>query len=283
MDYYISNKNIKIPAIIYGTAWKKEETSKYVQSALLSGFRGIDTAGQPKHYQEHLVGEGLLKAYESGLKREDIYLQTKFTPIDGQDINNMPYEKDSSLPNQIRQSFEKSKENLHTNYIDSYILHSPLFPSSKLKLAWSTMESFYENKEVGQLGISNCYDLSVLKYLYENSKVKPSLVQNRFYAQTDYDVGIRKWCKEKGIIYQGFWTLTANPEVVSSQIISNLADKYTKTNSQIFYRFLHHIDVIPLIGTTSKAHMADDIAIFEFELEEKEIKSLLELIIPINI
>ena len=97
-----------MPTMIYGTAWKKERTAQLVELALLSGFRGIDTAGQPKHYQENLVGDGLLRAYEKGLKREDIYIQTKFTPIDGQDINNMPYDKESSLDVQIKQSFETS-------------------------------------------------------------------------------------------------------------------------------------------------------------------------------
>jgi diketogulonate reductase-like aldo/keto reductase len=274
MNYKTSNENIKIPTILYGTAWKKEQTAKCVETALLSGFRGVDTAGQPKHYQEHLVGEGLLKAYKNGLNREDIYLQTKFTPIDGQDVTNMPYDKKSSLDEQIMTSFEQSKKNLHTNYIDSYVLHSPIFPGSKLKLAWSTMESFYDKKEIGQLGISNCYDLDVLKYLYENSKVKPALVQNRFYAQTSYDKEIRSWCKEKGIIYQGFWTLTANPDIVASQKIVKIAKRYGKTNEQIFYRYLNHINIIPLIGTTSKNHMLEDVSIFDFELEKNEVESI---------
>ena len=38
--------------IIYGTAWKKERTAELVVAAVLAGFRGIDTACQPKHYQE---------------------------------------------------------------------------------------------------------------------------------------------------------------------------------------------------------------------------------------
>jgi len=278
MNYITTNENINIPTIIYGTAWKKEHTADLVEMALLSGFRGIDTASQPKHYQENLVGEGLLKVYEKGLKREDIYIQTKFTPIDGQDINNMPYDETSSLSEQIKQSFEVSKQNLKTDFIDSYVLHSPIFPASELNIAWNTMESFYDKKEVGQLGISNCYDLDVLQYIYKNSRIKPVVVQNRFYAQTFYDKEIRAWCKEKGIIYQSFWSLTANPHLLSSDSVNNLAQKYSRTTSQIFYRFLNHIDIVPLIGTTSKEHMLQDVAIYEFELERSEIESILTLI-----
>ena len=278
MNYITTNENIKMPTIIYGTAWKKEHTANLVEMALLSGFRGIDTAGQPKHYQENLVGEGLLKAYEKGIKREELYIQTKFTPIDGQDRNNMPYDQEASLDEQITQSFETSKQNLKTDFIDSYVLHSPIFPATKLNLAWNTMESLYDKKEVGQLGISNCYDLDVLQYIYKNSRIKPTVVQNRFYAQTSYDKEIRVWCKEKGIIYQSFWSLTANPHILSSEILNTLAQKYTKTTSQIFYRFLNYIDIIPLIGTTSKEHMLEDIAIFGFELEKSEIEKILTLL-----
>lgn len=66
----------KIPNIIYGTAWKKEKTCDLVYQALRSGFRGIDTAAQPRHYQEHLVGEGIRKAISDGLvTREEIYVR----------------------------------------------------------------------------------------------------------------------------------------------------------------------------------------------------------------
>ena len=81
-----------IPNMIYGTAWKKEITSDFVFEAIKYGFKAIDTACQPKHYREDLVGIGLQKAYEKlDLKREDLFLQTKFTQIDGQDKANMPY------------------------------------------------------------------------------------------------------------------------------------------------------------------------------------------------
>jgi len=278
MEYFTTNENIKIPAIVYGTAWKKQQTARLVEEAILNGFRGVDTACQPKHYQEDLVGDGLLKAYNSGIKREDLYIQTKFTPIDGQDPNNMPYSKEDSLETQIQKSFQRSKENLKTKFIDSYVLHSPVFPTNKLKRTWSVMESFYESKEVGQLGISNCYDLELLQYLYEFAKVKPAVVQNRFYGATQYDKEIRDWCNEKGIIYQSFWSLTANIEVLNSELIISFCKKYSKTQAQIFYRYLHQLGIVPLIGTTDKEHMQEDMKIFEFELTSDEINKINNLL-----
>ena len=65
-----------MPKLVYGTAWKKDRTADLVYTALKSGFRGIDTAAQPKHYQEESVGAGLRRAVTEGLvKREDIFVR----------------------------------------------------------------------------------------------------------------------------------------------------------------------------------------------------------------
>ena len=93
-------------------------------SLLLSG---IDTACQPRHYNEPGVGLAVKKLIDEGfIKRSDLFLQTKYTPIGGQDPNNIPYDPSQPIEIQVEQSFQKSLSNLHTDYLDSLILHSPL-------------------------------------------------------------------------------------------------------------------------------------------------------------
>ena len=87
----------QIPSLIYGTAWKKEHTAALVIEAIHQGFLGIDTACQPKHYQEAGIGKALAELKKEGIKREKLYIQTKFTPLSGQDPNNIPYDKNLSL------------------------------------------------------------------------------------------------------------------------------------------------------------------------------------------
>jgi len=71
--------NTTIPKLIYGTAWKKERTAELVYQALKAGFRGIDTAAQPRHYQEKLVGDGIRRAIKEGLvTRDELYVS--YTP-----------------------------------------------------------------------------------------------------------------------------------------------------------------------------------------------------------
>ena len=115
------------PPIIYGTAWKKERTRELVLRALQLGYRAIDTACQPKHYTESLVGDALADAEAAGVcTRGEVYLQTKYTPIGGQDPNDIPYDADAPLEQQVEQSVATSMRNLRTSYIDCLVLHSPL-------------------------------------------------------------------------------------------------------------------------------------------------------------
>jgi len=271
MNYITSNQNVSIPCMLYGTAWKKERTADLVALALEKGFRGIDTACQPKHYEEALVGEGLKHFYQTGGKREALFIQTKFTPLSGQDPQRLPYDTNATLEEQIMTSCNVSKQNLHTEYLDSLLLHSPLFPYAHLINAWRTLESLYESGDTRQIGISNCYDLSLLQQLYKDARIKPSIVQNRFYADSHYDTSLRAWAKEQGIIYQSFWTLSANPHILHSPTIQTIANDYGKSAEQIFYRYMIHKGIIPLNGTTSAQHMKEDLSIGEFTLSPEEI------------
>lgn len=266
-----------MPKIIYGTAWKKEKTSELVIAAIQEGFRGIDTACQPKHYNESGVGDAL-KRLSGTIRREDLYIQTKFTPVDGQDPHNVPYNIHASLSDQIRQSFEVSKENMGLDYLDGLLLHSPLENLQKTLVAWQALERIYQENGAKQIGISNCYDIQLLKHIYDAAVVKPSIVQNRFYQYTGYDHDIRAWCLENNITYQSFWTLTANPHLLESASILQAAQKYDKTPSQILFRFLTQIGVVPLIGTTSRQHMKDDLDIFSFALTVTEIQGISSLV-----
>jgi diketogulonate reductase-like aldo/keto reductase len=265
-----SNAKIPIPSIIYGTAWKKAATEQLVSLAIQSGFRGIDTACQPKHYDEAGVGAGVAAGLKMGLTRADLYLQTKFTSPSGQDPNRIPYDPKASLTDQISQSVAASLKNLRTDHLDCLLLHSPMPTMAQTQSAWRVFESFVDSKTIRQLGISNCYNLSDLERLYETARVKPAVVQNRFYAETNYDRDIRDFCLQHQIIYQSFWTLSANPHLLAHTTMNALASTHHRTAPQILFRYLTQIGVVPLTGTKSEPHMREDLSIFDFELTNEE-------------
>ena len=274
----ISAYGVRVPGIIYGTAWKKERTAALVGQAVTLGFRGIDTACQPKHYDEAGVGAGLASCFTAELTRADLYLQSKFTPVDGQDPARMPYDPGAGLASQVEQSFQTSLGNLRTSYLDCLVLHSPLANEQQLMDVWRAMEAIFETGGSRQLGISNCYAPEQLERLYRKARIKPAVVQNRFCDKTGYDREIRRFCRQHRILYQGFWTLTANPGVLAHDTIQTLASRYGRTPAQVFFRYLTQVDIIPLSGTTSQTHMQEDLAIFEFELTQSECDAVVRLL-----
>ncbi|HUV77764.1 MAG TPA: aldo/keto reductase [Desulfobacterales bacterium] len=269
-----TSAGVKMPRIIYGTAWKKDRTADLVVKSIQAGFRGIDTACQPKHYNESLVGAALQRLQNQGIEREALFLQTKFTPFSGQDPRQVPYDKNSPVELQVAQSFEASKKNLQTEYVDSLVLHSPMAPHALLMKVWNAMEKIQKTGGVRQLGISNCYDAEVFRSLYADASVKPAVVQNRFYQETAYDADLRRWCSHHGVIYQSFWTLTANPHILASHTVRTVAQKYKKTEAQIFFRYLSQSGIVPLTGTSSEQHMEEDLGIFDFELSSEDLKNV---------
>lgn len=270
-DILTSRAGGSIPRILYGTAWKKTDTASLVETAIRAGFRGIDTACQPRHYDESGVGEAVAASLRgdgasSRLTRAELYLQTKFTPLSGQDPTRIPYDPAAPLPEQVRQSFEASLRNLQTNYLDGLLLHSPLPAAAETLEVWRAMEALVDLGGVRHLGISNCYRVEQLRALRDAARIKPALVQNRFYADTGYDREVREFCRQQRIVYQSFWTLTANPQVLAHRTVAHLASRYGRTPAQILFRYLTQADVVPLTGTRSQAHMREDLSIFEFEL-----------------
>ena len=277
MEYFTTRDGVKVPKLIYGTAWKKEQTAKFVELAIKNGFRGVDTAGQPKHYDEARVGLGLKNAYQHGIKREDLFIQTKFTPIRGQDPDNIPYNPEDSFRDQVLTSFASSQKNLNTELIDSLVLHSPLDTWDNLMEVWMTMESLVKEGKVRALGISNCYQPELFFMLFEKSSVRPSFLQNRFYQDSGYDQELRKFCLNNDVIYQSFWTLTANPHVLKNEAIKEIAKEKNVNAEQVLFRFLNKIGIAPLTGTTNEVHMKEDLNIFNFDLDEKQCQKISSL------
>jgi diketogulonate reductase-like aldo/keto reductase len=267
------------PTFLYGTAWKEDETRRLVGLALEAGFRGIDTANQRKHYNEAGVGEALAEAYRTQrVRREELFLQTKFTFLDGQD-QRLPYDPKAAIATQVQQSFSSSLEHLGTTFVDSYVLHGP---SRRTGLgpadweAWGAMEAIAADGRAKSLGVSNV-SLAQLEALVGKAKILPSYVQNRCYASRGWDAEVRAFCARHAIRYQGFSLLTANPEVLRSAKVKAIAARHERTPSQVIFRFTLQVGMLPLTGTTDPAHMREDLDVPGFTLEDDEVRAIEKL------
>jgi diketogulonate reductase-like aldo/keto reductase len=265
-----------IPDLLYGTAWKKDPTAALTELALRCGFRGVDTANQLRHYHEAGVGEGVAAAYHDGvITRSELFLQTKFTYRQGQD-HRLPYDAEASLRVQVAQSMASSLEHLGTDYVDSFLLHGPMWRQGWSQDDAEVWEAMRKERDAGRarlLGVSNV-DLHHLEHMVSSHGETPAFVQNRCFAVTGWDHAVRQFCREHGIVYQGFSLLTANLEVLQHPVVTNPAAKLNATGAQVIFAFARAIGILPLTGTTNPEHMKQDLASRELELPAKVVQAI---------
>jgi diketogulonate reductase-like aldo/keto reductase len=264
-----------VPDFLYGTAWKEDRTAALTEIALRSGFRGIDTANQRKHYFEAGVGEALASVYRDGaITRKDVFLQTKFTYQRGQD-QRLPYDPSAPLAEQVSQSLTSSLQHLGTDYVDSFVLHGPSAYN------WNdddseTWESMCREGKAGRtkfLGVSNV-SLDHLQQLVSRHSEGPKFVQNRCFARMGWDRQVRAFCREHDIQYQGFSLLTANAEIFRHPAIGEIASRFEVTAAQVIFSFSRQVGMIPLTGTSKTLHMEQDLASREIVLSEDEVRTI---------
>ncbi|KAH9484878.1 Aldo-keto reductase family 1 member C13 [Psilocybe cubensis] len=189
-------------------------------------------------FREDLVGEALLQLQkEHDIKREHLFVQTKFTPIGGQDATQpIPYNPSDSISKQITLE------------------------------AWRTLTQLQDEGKVRLIGVSNTYDVRILAAL---QRVRPvQVVQNRWYEGNDWDPKVLNYCKESGIMYQSFWTLSGSPSLLAHPSLLQIAKASKMTAPQTVYKIAQLEGIIPLSGTTDENHMRQDVSVEELSFFE---------------
>jgi diketogulonate reductase-like aldo/keto reductase len=270
-----------VPDFLYGTAWKEERTPALTELALRTGFRGIDTANQRRHYFEAGVGQGLAAAYRAGVvTRANLFLQTKFTYQRGQD-HRLPYDPAATLTAQVAQSLASSLEHLGTDYVDSFVLHGPAgyeWTNADADV-WQAMVKERDAGRTRLLGVSNVSLLHLEQMAAANGEA-PAFVQNRCFARLGWDRAVRRFCRDRKIIYQGFSLLTANPEVEHHPVVAGIAARARATPAQVIFRFAQAVGMLPLTGTSSAVHMKHDLASRDVEMSTEEVRAIEFLAAP---
>lgn len=276
-----STTTTTLPKLVYGTAWKKDRSADLVYTALRNGFRGVDTAGQPKHYNEKGVGQGVQRAIGDGIITRDALfvchlgpkledgsivnavwqIQTKFSPP-GNQGEDAPYDLNAPLADKVHQSVQSSLAFFtivgQEPYLDSVLLHSPLQTIEETVTAWKTLETYVPHK-IRNLGISNT-SLHVLQALNDAATIKPSVVQNRFHRDTRFETELRAYCRQQSIVFQSFWTLSANPRLSASRPVRTVAEGAGAPQVPAYYALVLGLEGVAILdGTTTEDHMKDDL------------------------
>jgi diketogulonate reductase-like aldo/keto reductase len=174
----------------------------------------------------------------------------------------MPYSTSLSISEQVHASVASSLRNLsagETTYLDCVLMHSPLPKLGGTVLAWNTLSTYVASGKIRHLGIANV-TLPVLMVLVNDMEVKPAVVQNRFYADTRYEVPMRKFCREHGIVFQSFWTLTGNPGLLRTATVAELGEKAGVAKEVALYALVVGLKWVTVLdGTTNAQRMKGDL------------------------
>lgn len=138
------------------------------------------------------------------------------------------------------------------------MLHSPLDTLDDTITAWKTLEGYHPHK-IRNLGISNA-TLGIVEALHSRVTVKPAIVQNRFYLDSEYEAGLRVFCKEHDVKFQSFWTIGANPHLVKSPPVVAVVQGAGVSAVSAYYALVIGLEGVTILdGTTKEAHMKEDL------------------------
>ena len=250
------NNGVQIPCLGFGTYKAAEgSTSEIIKTAIRCGYRYLDTASF--YETETYVGEAVA---ESGIRREEFFLVSKVWK------DEMGY--DGTL-----RAFERTLENLGTDYLDLYLIHQPL---NDYYGAWRAMEEMYEAGKIRAIGVCSFYP-DRLADLIAFNKVAPAVNQveaNVFFQQKES----QKYMESKGVVMEGWAPFAEGKnDLFHNETLRGIGEKYGKTIAQVVLRWLLQRGVVCIPKSAKRERMEENFQVFDFTLSETDMETIAAL------
>lgn len=245
---------LELPALGMGT-WPMDDAqaADAVATAVETGYRLFDTA--ENYGNEAGVGEGIRR---SGIARSDVVITTKF--------NKRWHSRDG-----VRQAFSASAQRLGTDYIDLLLVHWPNPDQDQYVEAVLGLNDLLEEGLIRGIGVSN-FKPAHLQRLAD-AGVIPDLNQIQVDPRHVREAS-RQANNRLGIVTESWSPLGRDGGLLEDTVVTALAAKYGKTPGQIVLRWHVQQGLVPIPKASSPAHLAENLAVFDFALEETEIADL---------
>lgn len=263
MKEIVLNDGNRVPIIGFGTYKSvKEDGVQSVKNALAVGYRLIDTAAA--YNNEEDVGKGIA---ESGIGREEIIVTTKLWR------ENLGYKE-------TKKALELSLKKLGLTYVDLYLIHWPANARNYTNWqkanadSWRAMEELQVEGRIKSIGVSNFWQ-EHLEALFQTANIIPAVNQIEFHPGY-WQPGLTAFCKENGITVES-WSPLARGKVFGNETLKTIAEKHSKSVSQVCLRWVIQHEVIVIPKSTTLQRIEENINIFDFELSEEEMRQINEL------
>lgn len=246
MEFATLNNGVKMPMAGIGTfLLTPDEAEASVLSALECGYRLIDTANA--YVNEKAVGRAMKK---SGLKREEIFLETKLWPSF--------YEQADAV--------DKTLARLDTDYIDLLLIHQP---AGNYLAGYRQMEKAYKESKVRSIGLSN-FNEAQIREILSVCEVKPAVLQTEVHPYSQ-EKELKAFLNKEGIVIQAWYPLGhGDKALIEEPLFAELGKKYGKSNAQVILRWHIQDGNIVIPGSKNPAHIKDNFDLFDFALTDAE-------------
>jgi len=245
-QFYTLSNGYKFPKVCLGTSKTSgDELKASVKSAIKLGYRGLDTAQFYENEKE--IGEAVR---ETG---SDIMIMTK--------LANSKHGYDNALF-----AFEESEKLL--GRVDVFLIHFPGLSDTYFE-TWRAFEKLYKDGRVKAIGVSNFLPrhLEELKKRFEIVPMVNEIEVHPFFYQAESIA----YCQKNNIQVAAWRPIN---ECFKDPVITEIAQKYGKTNAQITLRFLVEKGICPLPKSVHEERLAQNIDIFDFSLSEDDVKRI---------
>ncbi|OJJ19922.1 glyoxal reductase [marine bacterium AO1-C] len=250
------SNGIQMPAFGLGVlkAQDGNEVAQAVQSAIVQGYRMIDTASVYRN--ESGVGQGLQNA---SIPREELFLTTKLWN------NEQGYE-------QTLHAFEQSLERLQTNYLDLYLIHWPV--KDKYKDTWRALEQLYRDGRVRAIGVSN-FQVHHLEDLLADANIRPMVNQIEMHPYLQ-QADLLDFAQKNHIRLEA-WRPIMQGQVMQVPELQIIGAKYGKSPVQVTLRWLYQLGVIVIPKSVNPIRIGHNADIFDFELSAQDMSLIRQL------
>jgi 2,5-diketo-D-gluconate reductase A len=250
------NNGVKMPRIGFGTnSLTGEIGERSVADAISVGYRLIDTAHV--YGNEEAVGVGIRK---SGINREELFVTSKLW------VDFAGYEG-------TKKAFQTSIDKLGTEYLDLYLIHRP---RGDVKGSWKAMEELCRAGKIKAIGISN-FEQAQWTDMMKDAKIKPAVnqIETHVFFQ---EHGLYDVLKKETIQHEAWSPFAAGRNnIFSNPTLAAIGKKYNKSIAQVCLRWHFQRGVVAIPRSQNKAHMIENLNIFDFELDKKDLATIAPL------
>lgn len=256
MEQVTLHNGVAMPIIGFGVFQiPPADTQRAVSEALQAGYRHIDTAAA--YLNEEAVGAAIKT---SGLPRSEIFVTTKL------------WVQDYGYDNALR-AFDASMKKLGLDVLDLYLLHKPY---SDYYGAWRALERLYKEGRIRAIGVTSFWN-ERLADLFNCNEIKPAVNQietNVWHQQK----AAGEFMAKHGIVHEA-WAPFAegNGDIFNAPVLKEIAAKHGKTTGQVMLRWLVQRGIAVIPKTVRKERMAENIAIFDFALDNADMQRIAAL------